>query len=122
MAEPCKAVVKADQGCTGQQAKNATSEQGIDFQVVKLPEAIKGFVLLLKRWVVSIRHIHLKVGTRFILTTRAYLDNYFFMDIVCRIDFGGFGGHRAARAARAARYHVGFGWLKWTPESRQFWI
>ena len=43
----------ADQGYTGEQAKNDASDQGIDLQVVKLPEARKGFVLLPKRWVVE---------------------------------------------------------------------
>ena len=43
----------ADQGYTGDEAKQQTSEQGIDLQIVKLPEAKKGFVLLPRRWVVE---------------------------------------------------------------------
>jgi transposase len=43
----------ADQGYTGEQAKNAAAENGIELQVVKLPEAKKGFVLLPRRWVVE---------------------------------------------------------------------
>lgn len=43
----------ADQGYTGAEAKQAAQEQGIDLQVVKLPEAKKGFVLLPRRWVVK---------------------------------------------------------------------
>ena len=43
----------ADQGYTGEEAKQAAQEQGIDLQVVKLPEAKKGFVLLPRRWVVE---------------------------------------------------------------------
>lgn len=43
----------ADQGYTGEEPKQAAQEQGIDLQVVKLPEAKKGFVLLPRRWVVE---------------------------------------------------------------------
>jgi transposase len=43
----------ADQGYTGEDAKRQASEHGIDLQVVKLPEAKKGFVLLPRRWVVE---------------------------------------------------------------------
>ncbi len=43
----------ADQGYTGEQAKSDASENGIELQVVKLPEAKKGFVLLPRRWVVE---------------------------------------------------------------------
>ena len=43
----------ADQGYTGEQAKRDAAENGIELQVVKLPEAKKGFVLLPKRWVVE---------------------------------------------------------------------
>lgn len=46
-------VAWADQGYTGEQAKNDASEQGIDLQVVKLSEVKKGFVLLPRRWVVE---------------------------------------------------------------------
>lgn len=43
----------ADQGYTGEQAKQAAQDNGIDLQVVKLSEARKGFVLLPRRWVVE---------------------------------------------------------------------
>lgn len=43
----------AGQSYTGEQAKNAAAENGIELQVVKLPEAKKGFVLLPRRWVVE---------------------------------------------------------------------
>jgi transposase len=42
-----------DQGYTGEQAAEAAGEQGITLQVVKLPEAKRGFVLLPRRWVVE---------------------------------------------------------------------
>jgi transposase len=43
----------ADQGYTGEQAKTDAAGNGIELQVVKLPEAKKGFVLLPRRWVVE---------------------------------------------------------------------
>jgi transposase len=43
----------ADQGYTGEQGKGDAAQNGIDFQVVKLPEAKKGFVLLPRRRVVE---------------------------------------------------------------------
>lgn len=46
-------VAWADQGYTGEEARNRAAEQGIDLQIVKLPEAKKGFVLLPRRWVVE---------------------------------------------------------------------
>ncbi len=42
-----------DQGYTGEQAAQDATAQGIQLQVVKLPEAKKGFVLLPRRWVVE---------------------------------------------------------------------
>jgi transposase len=42
-----------DQGYTGENAREAAAEHGIDLCVVKLEEAKKGFVLLPKRWVVE---------------------------------------------------------------------
>jgi len=42
-----------DQGYTGPEAAEAAKEQGITLEVVKLPEAKKGFVLLPRRWVVE---------------------------------------------------------------------
>lgn len=49
----CRHLAWADQGYTGEQARQAAQDNGIDLQIVKLPEAKKGFVLLLKRWVVE---------------------------------------------------------------------
>ena len=45
--------VYADQGYTGDKASIAARDQGIHLQVVRLPEAKRGFVLLPKRWVVE---------------------------------------------------------------------
>jgi transposase len=42
-----------DQGYTGDNAAEAAQEQGIRLEVVKLPEAKRGFVLLPRRWVVE---------------------------------------------------------------------
>jgi transposase len=42
-----------DQGYTGERAAQAAAQQGIQLEVVKLPEAKKGFVLLPRRWVVE---------------------------------------------------------------------
>ncbi len=42
-----------DQGYTGPEAAEAAQGQGIRLEVVKLPEAKKGFVLLPRRWVVE---------------------------------------------------------------------
>jgi transposase len=46
-------VAFVDQGYTGEGAKDAAKEHGIDLLVVKLEEAKKGFVLLPRRWVVE---------------------------------------------------------------------
>jgi len=46
-------VAFADQGYTGEDAAQAARDEGIDLQVIKLPEAKKGFVLLPRRWVVE---------------------------------------------------------------------
>jgi transposase len=46
-------VMFVDQGYTGDVPKQAAALEGIDLQVVKLPEAKKGFVLLPRRWVVE---------------------------------------------------------------------
>jgi transposase len=43
----------ADQGYTGDEAKEAAQQQGIKLEVVKLSETRQGFVLLPKRWVVE---------------------------------------------------------------------
>jgi transposase len=42
-----------DQGYTGEQAKQAAAAHGIRLEVVKLPQAKRGFVLLPRRWVVE---------------------------------------------------------------------
>lgn len=42
-----------DQGYTGAAAETAAAEYGMRLEVVKLPEAKKGFVLLPRRWVVE---------------------------------------------------------------------
>lgn len=46
-------VAFVDQGYTGEQAAQEAIEQGIRLEVVKLPEAKRGFVLLPRRWVVE---------------------------------------------------------------------
>ena len=46
-------VAFVDQGYTGDLPATAAAEQGIHLQVVKLPEAKRGFVLLPRRWVVE---------------------------------------------------------------------
>lgn len=42
-----------DQGYTGPAPQQAAQEQGIHLEVIKLPQAKKGFVLLPRRWVVE---------------------------------------------------------------------
>lgn len=46
-------VAFVDQGYTGDEAAQQAAEYGIRLEVVKLPEAKKGFVLLPRRWVVE---------------------------------------------------------------------
>jgi transposase len=46
-------VAFVDQGYTGEDAAQAAAEHGIRLEVVKLPEAKRGFVLLPRRWVVE---------------------------------------------------------------------
>ena len=46
-------VAFVDQGYTGEQAARDAEEQGIRLEVVKLPTAKRGFVLLPRRWVVE---------------------------------------------------------------------
>ena len=46
-------VAFVDQGYTGETAAETADAQGIRLEVVKLPEARKGFVLLPRRWVVE---------------------------------------------------------------------
>ena len=42
-----------DQGYTGEAPAAAAAQHGIQLEVVKLPEAKKGFVLLPRRWVME---------------------------------------------------------------------
>jgi transposase len=42
-----------DQGYTGERAQKAAKDHEITLEVVKLPEAKKGFVLLPRRWVIN---------------------------------------------------------------------
>lgn len=46
-------VAFVDQGYTGEDAAQAAAEQGMRLEVVRLPDAKKGFVLLPRRWVVE---------------------------------------------------------------------
>jgi len=46
-------IAYVDQGYTGENAADAAAEHGIKLEVVKLPEAKRGFVLLPRRWVVE---------------------------------------------------------------------
>src|ERR1041385_5133874 len=46
-------VAYVDAGYTGEQAADAAESQGIRLEVVKLPDAKRGFVLLPRRWVVE---------------------------------------------------------------------
>jgi transposase len=46
-------IAYVDQGYTGEKARDAAAEHGIELEVVKLAEARKGFVLLPRRWVVE---------------------------------------------------------------------
>ena len=47
------ALAFVDQGYTGDQAAEDASAHGIRLEVVKLPDAKRGFVLLPRRWVVE---------------------------------------------------------------------
>lgn len=46
-------IAYVDQGYTGARAAKAAADHGITLEVVKLPEAKRGFVLLPRRWVVE---------------------------------------------------------------------
>ena len=50
---PAHHLAWADQSYTGEQARQDAQASEIDLQIVKLPEARKGFVLLPRRWVVE---------------------------------------------------------------------
>ncbi len=60
LAEPLQAITGqsvegafVDQGYTGDQPLEAAAQQGIRLEVIKVPQAKKGFVLLPRRWVVE---------------------------------------------------------------------
>jgi transposase len=46
-------IAYVDQGYTGEDAADAAEEHGIKLEVVKLPTAKRGFVLLPRRWVIE---------------------------------------------------------------------
>jgi len=46
-------VAFVDQGYTGERAAGAARQHGVKLEVVKLPEAKRGFILLPRRWVVE---------------------------------------------------------------------
>jgi transposase len=46
-------IAYVDQGYTGEDAAKQASDQGIQLQVIKLPYAKRGFILLPRRWVVE---------------------------------------------------------------------
>lgn len=50
---PSVEVAYVDQGYTGDQAAQAAAVHGLQLEVVRLPQAKKGFVLLPRRWVVE---------------------------------------------------------------------
>ena len=52
-SDNCVEVAFVDQGYTGEKPAAAAREHGIELEVVKLPEAKRGFVLLPRRWVVE---------------------------------------------------------------------
>ena len=46
-------LVWADQGYTGSKPAKAAREQGITLEIIRLPQAKRGFVLLPRRWIVE---------------------------------------------------------------------
>ena len=46
-------IAYVDQGYTGEAAAGAAQEHGLQLEVVRLPQAKRGFVLLPRRWVVE---------------------------------------------------------------------
>jgi len=46
-------VAFVDQGYTGENAAQAAEQEGIQLEVVKLPDVKRGFVLLPRRWVIE---------------------------------------------------------------------
>jgi len=53
VTNPAVEVAFVDQGYTGQAPAPAAPAAGLPLEVVKLPEAKKGFILLPRRWVVE---------------------------------------------------------------------
>ena len=53
MSDQSVTLAYVDQGYTGANPASVAREHGIELEVVKLPEARKGFVLLPRRWVVE---------------------------------------------------------------------
>ena len=53
MSDQSVTLAYVDQGYTGANPASVASEHGIELEVVKLPEAKRGFVLLTRRWVVE---------------------------------------------------------------------
>jgi transposase len=49
----CVEVAFVDQGYTGERPKQAAGDHGVKLEVIKLPKAKRGFVLLPRRWVVE---------------------------------------------------------------------
>ena len=84
-----------DQGYTGPQPAADAAQHGIRLQVVKLPEAKRGFVLLPRRWVVE-RAFAWK--TRFRRLVRDYERR---IDVLCGLHFVAFACLELARAVPA---------------------
>jgi transposase InsO family protein len=53
VSSPTPAIFHSDQGYSGAKPQQAAAQHGIQLEVVKLPAAKKGFVLLPRRWVVE---------------------------------------------------------------------
>ncbi len=53
MSDQSVTLAYVDQGYTGANPASVAREHGIELEVVKLPEAKRGFVLLPRRWVVE---------------------------------------------------------------------
>ena len=43
----------ADGGYSGENAAKAAQEQGVRLQIIKVPDAVRGFVVLPKQWIVE---------------------------------------------------------------------
>ena len=53
VTDPSVEITFVDQGYTGEEPAQAAQAEGLRLEVVKLPEAKKGFILLPRRWVVE---------------------------------------------------------------------